>query len=136
MIFYGSCNTFCDLKSAITSKLFELHTSNCYTIYISMSSSKKVNYRNLQVWYFSRYAKKLLNSVKITIFREFLRKNLFLKIFSSKNKNFQKFHNIGHKKVERGTILRFLKFWAVFEYGPFQKTIFCRTTRFFNFEVP
>jgi hypothetical protein len=39
LFFNGLCNTFRNLKSTITSKLFKLHTSNCYTIYISMSSS-------------------------------------------------------------------------------------------------
>ena len=90
-------------------------------------------YRN---YIFQDMQKKLLNSVKIIIFRKILIKILFFKIFSLKNKFFQKFHNIRHKKVEKGTFLRFLKFSTVFNIGPFQNAIFGRTTRFQNFKVP
>ena len=76
--------------------------------------------------------------VKSLIFSEFfekkISKNFLKKIFSVKNIVILYFYHILHKKVERGTILRFLKFSTVFDIGPFKNQNFGLATRFFDFE--
>ena len=77
--------------------------------------------------------------VKSLIFSEFFekkkfRKKIFFLLFSVKNIVILYFYHILHKKVERGTILRFLKFSTVFDVGPFKNQNFGLATRFFDFK--
>ena len=65
----------------------------------------------------------------------FLTKNNFLKIFLVTNIVILYFYHILHEKVEKGTILRFLKFSTVFDVGPFQNSISGLATRFFDFKM-
>ena len=76
--------------------------------------------------------------VKSLIFSEFFEKkfrNLKKYIFSVKNIVILYFYHILHKKVERLTILRFLKFSTVFDVGPFKNQNFGLATRFFDFKI-